>query len=114
MSYKDDFKMWLEERPQAIKDLVAKYPPGDYTVKADSPYSITAPGSTVNIISYLEDGKVGVQIKAENKTPEAIEHEKALASQHGRSEEELQKMHETDVMAHVDPQWLELITNELL
>lgn len=114
MSYKEEFEEWLSTRPQIIKDMVAKYPPGDYTIKEDAPYTITAPGSTVNIISWREDGQVGVAIKAENKSIEAIEHEKELGERYNKTKEEMKVIHDTDVMAHVNPKYLELVHNELL
>lgn len=113
MSYKEEFEAWLATRPKAVQELAAKYPPGDYKMKEDAPYGVTAPGCTVNLISYREDGLVGVVILAKDKSEAALEHETRVAKQHGRTDEEIEEIHKMDVKAHVDPQWLELVHNEL-
>ena len=112
MSYKEEFEAWLKTKPQEVQDLAAKYPPGDYTIKEGAPYGITVPGSKVNIESYREDGTVGVRIKGTDKSEQAIEHEKMLGARYNKSEEEMEKIHVMDIMAHVEPEWLELVHNE--
>ena len=108
MTYKETFEAWLEERPESIKQLVAKYPPGTYTMKEGAPYRITDPGTEVELVSYLEDGNVGVAVKAANKSKDAIEHEKKLGAYYQKTEEEIEAIHNSDIVAHVDPEWLEL------
>jgi len=113
MNYKEKFNDWLLTRPQVIKDIVALYPPGTYKIKEGAPYSITAPGCTVNIISYYETGTVGVLIKGKDKSKEALEHETLLCERYKKSKEETEDLHSRDVKAEVDPKWLELINSEL-
>lgn len=113
MSYKEQFEEWLATRPQAIQELAKQYPPGDYKIKEGAPYGITAPGCTVNLVSYREDGIVRVVLKAKDKSEAAIQHEDMLCDQYGKTDEEREEIHSSDVQAHVDPQWLELVHNEL-
>ena len=110
---KKQFAEWLATRPPAIQDMVSLYPPGEYKIKEDAPYGVSTPGTTVNLVSYSEDGTVGVVVMAENKTDEAIEHEKQLGAQHGRTPQEIEELHKTNIKVMVEPKWLELITNEL-
>lgn len=113
MSYKETFEAWLATRPEKIQELARKYPPGTYTIKEDAPYTITNPGSKVLLISYLESGFVGVIIKAEDKTQAAIDHEAMLCERYKKSKEEQEEIHKSDITTHVDPQYLELVHNEL-
>jgi hypothetical protein len=113
MSYKDTFDEWLATRPDSIKELAKKYPPGEYKIKEDAPINVTIPGSTVLLISYLEQGQIGVMIKAENKSEEALEHEAMLCERYKKSKEEAEQLHKNDVTVNVNPEWLELVTNEL-
>jgi hypothetical protein len=113
MSYKDTFEAWLATKPKEVQELAKKYPPGDYKIKEDAPVKVTKPGSTVLLISYLETGQIGVMIKGEDKSDDAIEHETMLCERYKKSKEELEKIHKQDVTVNVDPEWLELVTNEL-
>jgi len=113
MGYKEEFEEWLETRPQIIQDMAKKFPPGDYLVKEDAPYGITASGCTVNLQSYREDGTVGVVIKGKDKSEAALEHERNLGARYNKTAEEMEHLHKQDVFAHVDPDWLELVKNEL-
>lgn len=113
MSYKDTFNAWLAEQPQVIQDLAAAYPPGTYKIKEDAPYAITNPGSKVLLISYTQNGQVGVVIKAEDKSKEALEHEEMLCQRYKKTKEEAEQLKAADVSVHVDPQYLELVYNEL-
>jgi len=113
MSYKDTFNAWLAEQPQVIQELATAYPPGTYKIKEDAPYAITNPGSKVLLISYTQSGQVGVVIKAEDKSKEAIEHEEMLCQRYKKTKEEAEQLKAADVSVHVDPQYLELVHNEL-
>ena len=113
MSYKEVFEPWLAQQPEAIQELAKTYPPGTYKVKEGAPYSITAPGCTVLLISWLENGMVGVLVEGKDKSEEALEHEAMLCEQYKKSKEETQNIHDASISAHVDPQHLELVTNEL-
>ena len=113
MSFTDTFNAWLATRPESIQKLAAKYPPGEYKIIKGSPYGITSDGSTVEVITYLESGQLGVLIKAENKSDEALEHEAMLCERYKKSKEEQEKIHKSDVTAHIEPEWLELVTSDL-
>lgn len=103
------YEQWFSERPPHVQEMIKKYPPGKYVVRQGAPYAISCPGTIVEIVSYGEDGEVGVTIKPENKLPEAIEHEKRLALQHGTPPEKLKKLQESGVMVRIDPKYLTLI-----
>ena len=105
----DEFSKWLLTRPKKIQDMAREYPPGEYIIKGGAPYGICRPGTKVALYSYLENGEVGVVIKAENKTPEAIVHENMLSEKYGKSEEETKDIHKEDVLVHIDPKWLQAI-----
>jgi len=99
---------WVASRPEEIQKIIAKYPPGEYRMTKDSPYGISCPGTKVILISYSEDGKLGVVVTPENKLPEAIEHEKELLRKHNR----LHKFEEITAQAvkvAVEPKYVELI-----
>jgi len=98
---------WYNSRPQHIKDLVDKYPPGWYVVKVGAPYGVTCEGTKVWLVCYTDNGKVGVGVHAEDKQPEAIEHERRLGLEHGKTEEEIREIHGHNIKTHVDPFWLE-------
>ena len=106
---KAELVKWYESRPQEIKHLIDNYPPGKYLVKEGAPYSVTAPGVEVTLLSYMEDGQVGVALEAKDKTQEVLDNEKALGAKHNRSQEDIQRLHDSDLKAHVDPIWLEII-----
>lgn len=98
-----EFKEWLETRPESIKKLANKYPPGDYIIKEGAPYAISCQGTTVSLYSYLESGYVTVVVLAENKLPKAIEHENELCEQYGKNKEQV---HASNVKVQIDPVWL--------
>jgi hypothetical protein len=113
MSYQETFDKWLAERPEVVQALAKKFPPGKYTMKEGSPYAITNPGTEVELYSWLETGDVGIIVKAEDKSKDALEHEKMLGAKYHKTEEEMQTIHNSGIRAHVDPEWLELKTSEL-
>jgi hypothetical protein len=113
MSYKDTFEAWLATKPESIQELAKAYPPGEYKVKDDAPVKITIPGKTVLLISYLEEGQLGVMVKGADKSDDALEHETMLCERYKKSKEEVNKIHKQDVTVNVDPEWIELVTNEL-
>lgn len=55
-----EFEIWLSQRPQVIKDLAKKYPPGEYVIKSGAPYVVTHGGARVVLYSYFENGTIGV------------------------------------------------------
>ena len=100
---------WVESRPQVIKDLIFDFPPGIYRIKPGAPYGVSVPGTEVQMHSYLEDGTVRVIVPAKNKKPEALEHERMLCLEHGKTEEEMQKMHDSNILVNIETQWMELV-----
>ena len=113
MSYKDTFEEWLSGRPEVVQALAEKFPPGKYVMKEGSPYAITNPGTEVELYSWLETGDVGIIVKAEDKSEDALEHERRLGAKYNKTEEEMKTIHNSGIRAHVDPEWLELVTSEL-
>ena len=113
MSYKETFEKWLEGRPKIVQEMAVKFPPGKYIMKEDAPYAITNPGTEVELYSWLETGEVGIIVKAEDKSEEALEHERMLCARYHKTAEEMETIHKSSIRAHVDPQWLELVRNEL-
>jgi len=113
MSYKDTFEEWLATRPQEVQELAKAYPPGEYRIKEDAPVKVTKPGKTVLLISYLEQGQIGVMIKGEDKSDDALEHETMLCERYKKSKEEVEQIHKQDVTVNVDPEWIELVTSEV-
>ena len=113
MSYKDTFEAWLATKPESVQELARQYPPGEYKIKEDAPVKITTPGSTVLLISYLEEGQLGVMVKGEDKSDDALEHETMLCERYKKSKEEVEKIHKQDVTVNVDPEWIELVTSEI-
>jgi len=101
---KESFDKWLKTRPQSVQDLAAKYPPGIYKMKAGAPYGISCEGTLVHLISYIENGEIGVAVMAADKLPMAIEHEKVLCKKHGKDPETI---HKQNVSVQVDPQWMD-------
>ena len=107
---KDDVWIeWYNTRPQIIKDLVDKYPPGWYVVKVGAPYGLTVEGTKVWLESYRESGEVGVIVNPEDKLEEGIIHEQMLGLEFNKTDEELYEIHKSAVKCHVDPVWLELL-----
>jgi hypothetical protein len=98
------FDEWLETRPESIKELAAKYPPGEYIIKEGAPYGISAPGTKVILHSYFEDGNVRVAVLAENKTAAGLEHERKLAEEYNKNVEDI---HKQNVLVEIDPVWME-------
>jgi hypothetical protein len=56
-----EFREWLETRPQAIKDMAAKYPPDGYYAWACKRLGTL----TVTLVGYLEDGRVRIRAHRE-------------------------------------------------
>jgi hypothetical protein len=100
------FAKWLETRPQVIRELAIKFPPGEYRMKDGAPYGISCEGTKVHLESYLENGSIGVVVLAENKLPAGLEHERILAE---RYEKNVKEIHAQNVKVEVDPKWLEKI-----
>lgn len=96
------FQQWLKSRPISIQRLAKKYPPGKYRIKIGAPYGVSCPGTVVEIHSYTEHGEVGVIVRAAEKLPQALAHERALQEQHGNDSPH----HEKDVLVHIDPTWM--------
>ena len=102
----NELESWLRDRPQIIKDLCHKYPPGDYIIKDGAPYGTSGPGCRVTLNNYNEDGKVGVVVLAKYKTREALEHEFILSTIYSKDLNECSKQ---DVLCTIDPIWMEKI-----
>jgi len=100
---------WVESRPQAIKDLIFDFPPGIYRIRPGAPYGVSTSGTEVQLHSYMEDGTVRVVVPAENKSPEALAHEKMLGQKHGKTEEEMEKLHASNILVNIETQWMELV-----
>lgn len=99
----NEFEKWLETRPESIKKLAGKYPPGEYIVNERAPYGVSCEGTTVCLYSYHENGNVSVVVLAENKLPKAIAHENELCEKYGKDKKEA---HNSDVLVQIDPVWL--------
>ena len=108
-----EYREWLETRPQIIKDLAEAYPPGEYRIKENAPYSISCPGTRVFLEGYREDGQVIVVIRAEDKLQDALDSETLLALEHGKFHE-IEKIHGSNVIVRIDPVWLKLEKNHLV
>ena len=100
---KKEFEEWYNSRPESIKALVDNYPPGTYTILPGAPYALSCAGTKVYINSYFESGIISVIVKAEDKLPEAIEHEARLCEIYGKDK---QIAHDSDILARIDPRWL--------
>lgn len=103
------WKEWVSSRPESVQNLISKYPPGEYLILHGAPYGISTPGTKVTLHSYGEDGTIGVVVRAEDKSPEALEHERMLAIQYNKLDQ-LEEFHKSDVKVMIDPQWMELIS----
>lgn len=99
-----EWKAWYNSRPQKVKDLIDKYPPGAYRIKEGAPYAISCSGTVVNVIGYNENNEVVVVILPFHKMPSAIEHEKALCKKHNSDYE---KIKDTATTTHVSADWIE-------
>jgi len=106
-----EFEKWLKDRPQCIKDLAAKYPPGQYRMKEDAPYGVSCEHTEVTLCSYMESGHVGIIVEAKNKLPRAICHEITLARKYNKLDQ-LEEFHAKDVNVEIDPKWMTLIKPE--
>lgn len=100
---------WVESRPQVIKDLIFDFPPGIYRIKPGAPYGVSTPGTEVQLHSYMEDGTVRVIVPAANKSPEALAHERMLCEEHGKTDEEREKLHNSNILVNIETQWIELV-----
>jgi hypothetical protein len=57
------FSAWLRDRPEIIRDLGERFPPWkSYRIIEGAPYSVTASGSIVRIVAYVEDGLIRVTV----------------------------------------------------
>lgn len=106
---KAEWNKAVSEAPPQVQEVMKKYPPGDYIIKAGAPYGICCPGTVVETRSYAENGMISIIVWAENKLPQAIQHEKMLGKQEGKTDEEIQRFHEGNVMLYIDPIWLDYI-----
>ena len=95
---------WLEKMPADIQATVEKYPPGAYHVKADAPYSITAPGCLVELLSYPTATEAHVVIV--EGTPEAEAAHKAKLSELGLPHEFIEGIHATVAIKHLELIWV--------
>ncbi len=76
---------WYNNKPQVIKDLVRAYPYCfEYIIKENAPYSISAPGTIVNIESYREDETVRVSFPTNKLTESAKLHLIELCTKHNK------------------------------
>lgn len=94
-------EQWLIGRPQIIKDLARKYPPGEYRIKEGAPYGYTCPGTIVYLVSYNEGGEIRVAVMPENVLPEAMEHARRINPDF--------TLPDDPISAYVDPIYLESI-----
>lgn len=109
-----DYDNWYNKLPPGVQIVVDKYPLGTYEMTADAPYGLSCPGTIVYPLSYLEDElgnctEMRVVVKAENKLPAGLAHEKMLCIKHGKDPEE---MHKRDMVVAVELRYLKLITAE--
>lgn len=102
-------KKWLKDKPEIIKELAHKFPPGEYRIKENAPYGISCEGTKVFLHSYTEEGEIGVVVMAENKLPAAIKHEIKLGKEFNKTPEEMIEIHKGNVLVYIEPQWLEKI-----
>lgn len=102
-----EFEDWLSSRPPKIQELAKKYPPHNkYIIKDGAPYSISCPGTVVEIISYSESGEIRVAVLAKDKTKDAIEHEKKLGKIHNRPQKVIDSFKQTNISVLIDPIWI--------
>lgn len=101
------WKKWYDERPAMVQQLVKQYPFDTYRIKEGAPYGIACAGTTVHLESYTERGDVGVIVLHTDLLPEAIEHIRDLTTIHAKN---FDRMVRNDYMVHIDPQWMEEIT----
>ena len=109
MSKKQDWENWVASRPEKVKKLIAEFPPGEYVMLPGAPYGVSTPGTIVILRSYQENGEVSIIVPAENKTPKAIEHESYLGMMHNKTQEEIEKIHKSNIQVIIDPKYMELV-----
>lgn len=102
------FAAWFNDSPEAIQDVVRKYPPGRYKVKAGAPYAFSYPGTTVYIesrMAYKKASEIVVILKAADMLPQTIDHIETLYNI--SKIKDTSKMFSGDKPVHLDPEWLE-------
>ena len=58
-----DARHWARSKPPSVRKLVSEFPPDRvYRVKEGAPYEITGPGTIGTVVSYHEEGVVGLWI----------------------------------------------------
>lgn len=82
-----NLRAWYESEPKIIQDLVKMYPYEFYIMSDSSPYGISGPGTIVELVSYREDGMIGVVVHPQFLTPADKEHIRALCQIHGQDYE---------------------------
>lgn len=113
MSYKESFDPWIKEQPKNIQKLATKYPPGTYTIKSGDLVEMIKPGGTVLLMSWLENGTVGITISAKNKSEKALENETKLCKHYKKTESETKEILNADVSLHINPNDLVLVKSEI-
>lgn len=103
----NEFEDWLKTRPAIIQELGRNYPPGEYIIKDGAPYGVSCPGTKVHLNAYCEDGTISVIVKAEDKLPQALEHEARLCIKHGNNN--AAEIQASNIQVYVDPKWLQKI-----
>jgi len=93
----------MATRPESIKKMAKKYPPGPYVIKDGAPYGVSSPGSKIELIGWTEDGKVIVVVLATEKNEAALMHEEILSMLHGKDPEDI---HAQNVQVNIDPKWI--------
>lgn len=108
---KETYIEWYNSRPEDIKALIDKYPPGLYEVIDGAPYTLSCSGQRVIIFGYRtgeypETCLVKVIIPHSLFCDEALENIRALCEKHNKSFEEFKNK---DIVVEVDPIYLKLI-----
>lgn len=103
MTDDEEYNEWLATRPPVIQDLAKNYPFGTYKIKPGAPYSISCPGTIVELIGYRVTGEVHIAVLAKHFMPAAIEHIRALCEQYQKDFEHMSKQ---DHRVIIDPCWL--------
>ena len=97
---------FLKNSPKSVQELHSKYPAGKYRIKEGAPYGVSTAGTIVDLYSYTESGNVGVIVRAREKKPDALIHERMLQEEHGGKD----PMHDKDILVHIDPVWMEPVS----
>ncbi len=103
------FKTWYRQRPPHIRELVRQYPFDYYRIKEGAPYSISAPGCKVELISYTDSGRVSVVVNPGNYEIDSIIRIRHLGQMNNR---DVRGAIKHGTRTYVDPQWLEPITKQ--